>query len=213
MAQDDQVALPLEEAVRDRIERGEDVILGDQAEPPSPHLKPYELSIAHWPIRDLDDAGLEALSKEKDLFLNVVEMRTIQEYFRRLGREPTIEETAKASETCVDEARRVLAMSRYPISLDRPVGNSEDSHFGDLLPDGGATREEWDALYAAALDDFAGVCEQALGDSSTAALMRNRAGNFSVGRLMEFLTSLGQDVRITVKPTRKRVGEMEVVVS
>ena len=30
----------------------------------------------------------------------------------------------------------MLAMSRYPISLDRPVGNSEDSHFGDLLPDG-----------------------------------------------------------------------------
>ena len=44
------------------------------------------------------------------------------------------------------------------------------------------------------------------------ALMRNRAGNFSVGRLMEFLTALGQDVRITVKPTKKRVGEMEVVV-
>ena len=43
------------------------------------------------------------------------------------------------------------------------------------------------------------------------ALMRNRAGNFSVGRLMEFLTALGQDVRITVKPTKKRVGEMEVV--
>lgn len=43
------------------------------------------------------------------------------------------------------------------------------------------------------------------------ALMRNRAGNFSVGRLFEFLTALGQDVRITVKPTRKRVGEMAVV--
>jgi predicted XRE-type DNA-binding protein len=43
------------------------------------------------------------------------------------------------------------------------------------------------------------------------ALMRNRAGTFSVGRLMEFLTALGQDVRITVKPTRKAVGEMEVV--
>jgi hypothetical protein len=38
-----------------------------------------------------------------------------------------------------------------------------------------------------------------------------RAGNFSVGRLMEFLTALGQDVRITVKPTRKAQGEMEVV--
>jgi hypothetical protein len=43
--------------------------------------------------------------------------------------------------------------------------------------------------------------------------MRNRAGNFSVGRLMEFLTALGQNVKITVRPTRKRVGEMEVVVS
>jgi predicted XRE-type DNA-binding protein len=42
-------------------------------------------------------------------------------------------------------------------------------------------------------------------------LMRNRAGNFSVGRLMEFLTALGQDVRITVKPTRKARGEMAVV--
>jgi predicted XRE-type DNA-binding protein len=44
------------------------------------------------------------------------------------------------------------------------------------------------------------------------ALMRNRAGNFSVGRLMEFLTRLGQDVAITVKPTRKARGGMEVVV-
>lgn len=43
------------------------------------------------------------------------------------------------------------------------------------------------------------------------ALMRNRAGNFSVGRLMEFLTALGQDVTVTVKPTRKRVGEMDVL--
>ena len=57
---------------------------------------------------------------------------------QKLGREPTIEETAKAAGCAIDEARRVLAMSRYPISLDRPVGNSEDSHFGDLLPDSGA---------------------------------------------------------------------------
>ena len=43
------------------------------------------------------------------------------------------------------------------------------------------------------------------------ALMRNRAGNFSIGRLIEFLTALGQDVEITVKPTRKAQGEMSVV--
>ena len=43
------------------------------------------------------------------------------------------------------------------------------------------------------------------------ALMRNRAGAFSVERLMKFLTALGQDVEIIVKPTRKPHGEVSVV--
>ena len=41
-------------------------------------------------------------------------------------------------------------------------------------------------------------------------LMRNRAGSFSVGRLLEFLTSLGQDVEVRVRPTRRGHGEMSV---
>ena len=42
------------------------------------------------------------------------------------------------------------------------------------------------------------------------ALMRNRSGAFSVQRLMDFLVALGQDVEITVKPTRKAHGEVSV---
>jgi predicted XRE-type DNA-binding protein len=42
-------------------------------------------------------------------------------------------------------------------------------------------------------------------------LMRNRAGSFSVGRLMEFLTALRQDVEISVRPTRKEHGALSVV--
>ena len=41
-------------------------------------------------------------------------------------------------------------------------------------------------------------------------LMRNRAGSFSLGRLMEFLTALGQDVEVAVRPARKEHGEMSV---
>ena len=41
-------------------------------------------------------------------------------------------------------------------------------------------------------------------------LMRNRAGSFSVGRLMEFLTALGQDVEVAVTRSRKEHGEMSV---
>jgi predicted XRE-type DNA-binding protein len=43
------------------------------------------------------------------------------------------------------------------------------------------------------------------------ALMRNRSGSFSVERLMDFLTSLGQDVEISVKPARKPQGQVSVI--
>lgn len=52
-----------------------------------------------------------------------------------LGREPTIEETAKEAGITEEETRRVLKISRHPISLDRPVGESEDSYFGDFIED------------------------------------------------------------------------------
>jgi RNA polymerase primary sigma factor len=51
------------------------------------------------------------------------------------GREPTIEETARAANISVEETRRVMKISRHPISLDRPVGESEDSYFGDFIED------------------------------------------------------------------------------
>jgi len=44
------------------------------------------------------------------------------------------------------------------------------------------------------------------------ALMRGRSGAFYVERLMRFLTALGQDVQVTVRSTRKRQGELSVVV-
>ena len=52
-----------------------------------------------------------------------------------LGREPTIEEIADAVEMSIEETRRVLKISKHPISLDRPIGDSEDSYFGDFIED------------------------------------------------------------------------------
>ena len=54
---------------------------------------------------------------------------------QEFGREPTIEEIAKKAKMPVTETRRVLKISRHPISLDRPVGESEDSYFGDFIED------------------------------------------------------------------------------
>ena len=98
---------------------------------------------ATWWIRQAITRAVADQSRTIRIPVHMVEtmsrVRNVsRQLLQELGREPTIEETAKRSGTTVDEARRVLAMSRYPISLDRPVGNSEDSQFGDLLPDGGA---------------------------------------------------------------------------
>ncbi|MFU8829346.1 MAG: RNA polymerase sigma factor RpoD, partial [Phycisphaerales bacterium] len=63
-------------------------------------------------------------------------LRNIQkQLLQKLGHEPTIEELAEAAGMSVSEVRRVMKISRHPISLDRPVGESEDSFFGDFIED------------------------------------------------------------------------------
>jgi RNA polymerase primary sigma factor len=54
---------------------------------------------------------------------------------QKLGREPTIEELAEEAEMSVEETGRVVKISKHPISLDRPIGESEDSYFGDFIED------------------------------------------------------------------------------
>src|SRR5689334_11257057 len=54
---------------------------------------------------------------------------------QRNGREPSVEEVAEATGISVDEAKRVMKISKHPISLDRPVGDSEDSEFGSFIED------------------------------------------------------------------------------
>jgi RNA polymerase primary sigma factor len=56
---------------------------------------------------------------------------------QQLGREPTTEETATAAELSIEETRRVMNIGRQPVSLDRPVGESEDAAFGEFIEDAG----------------------------------------------------------------------------
>ncbi len=54
---------------------------------------------------------------------------------QKLGREPTPEEISVEADMTIEETRRVMKISRHPISLDRPIGESEDSYFGDFIED------------------------------------------------------------------------------
>ena len=57
---------------------------------------------------------------------------------QRLGREPLPEEIAEELEIDVDEVREILRMSQLPISLEKPIGEEEDSSLGDFVPDDAA---------------------------------------------------------------------------
>jgi len=64
---------------------------------------------------------------------------TAKKLLHELGREPTPEEIADAAEVGLEDARRVLDMGRQPMSLDRPIGESDDASFSELVEDLGAS--------------------------------------------------------------------------
>ena len=62
-------------------------------------------------------------------------MRVQKQLVQEFGREPTPEEVAEEMNLPVDRVRAVLKMAQQPISLQSPVGDSEDTHFGDFIED------------------------------------------------------------------------------
>jgi len=63
-------------------------------------------------------------------------LRNIQkEFLQRTGTEPTYDEIAAKAAMSLEDVHRVMKIGRQSISLDRPVGESEDSYFGDFIED------------------------------------------------------------------------------
>ena len=69
---------------------------------------------------------IETMSKLRNVTKRLVQAK---------GREPSVEEVAEATGITVEEAKRVMKISKHPISLDRPIGESDDSYFGDFIED------------------------------------------------------------------------------
>ncbi len=58
-----------------------------------------------------------------------------KQMLQELGREATVDELAREAQLPPSEVRRVLHISKHPVSLDRPIGDSDDSYFGDFIED------------------------------------------------------------------------------
>ncbi len=62
-------------------------------------------------------------------------LRTTRQMLHEIGREPTPEELAEKLEMPLDKVRKVLKISKEPISLETPIGDEEDSSLGDFIED------------------------------------------------------------------------------
>jgi len=105
------------------------------------HARGYKFSTyATWWIRQAITRALADQSRTIRLPVHMIEtmgkVRAIsRDFIQRLGREPSVEETANACGLSLEEARIVMKMTRQPLSLDQPVGDHDDSFFGEFVQD------------------------------------------------------------------------------
>ena len=95
---------------------------------------------ATWWIRQAITRSIADQARTIRIPVHMIEtMSKLRNVTKRLiqtkGREPTVEEISEASGISVEEAKRVMRISKHPISLDRPIGDGEDSYFGDFIED------------------------------------------------------------------------------
>jgi RNA polymerase primary sigma factor len=105
------------------------------------HARGYKFSTyATWWIRQAITRAIADQSRTIRVPVHMIEtmsnVRSVTwELYQANGSEPSVEETAAAAGLSIDEASCVLQMSKQPLSLDQPVGDHDDSYFGEFLQD------------------------------------------------------------------------------
>ena len=103
--------------------------------------KGYKFSTyATWWIRQAITRAIADQARTIRIPVHMVEtinklIRVSRQLLQEFGREPTPEEIAEAMGITVDRVHEILKISQEPVSLETPIGEEEDSHLGDFLPD------------------------------------------------------------------------------
>ena len=105
------------------------------------YTKGYKFSTyATWWIRQAITRAIADQARTIRIPVHMVEtinklVRVSRQLVQELGREPTPEELAKELNMTVDKVREISKISQEPVSLETPIGEEEDSHLGDFIPD------------------------------------------------------------------------------
>jgi len=105
------------------------------------YRKGYKFSTyATWWIRQAITRAIADQARTIRIPVHMVEtinklVRISRQLLQELGREPTPEEIAKEMDLSEDKVREIIKISQEPVSLETPIGEEEDSHLGDFIPD------------------------------------------------------------------------------
>ena len=103
--------------------------------------KGYKFSTyATWWIRQAITRSIADQARTIRIPVHMVEtinklMRVSRQLLQEYGREPLPEEIAKEMDISEDKVREILKIAQEPVSLETPIGEEEDSHLGDFIPD------------------------------------------------------------------------------
>ena len=105
------------------------------------YTKGYKFSTyATWWIRQAITRAIADQARTIRIPVHMVEtinklVRVSRQLVQELGREPTPEELSKELNMPLDKVREISKISQEPVSLETPIGEEEDSHLGDFIPD------------------------------------------------------------------------------
>ncbi|MGL5677451.1 MAG: RNA polymerase sigma factor RpoD [Cellulosilyticaceae bacterium] len=105
------------------------------------YRKGYKFSTyATWWIRQAITRAIADQARTIRIPVHMVEtinklMRVSRQLLQELGRDPQPEEIAKHMDMPVSKVREIMKISQEPVSLETPIGEEEDSHLGDFIPD------------------------------------------------------------------------------
>ena len=105
------------------------------------YTKGYKFSTyATWWIRQAITRAIADQARTIRIPVHMVETihklsRVKRQLVQTLGRDPQVEEIAEAMEVSVERVREIIKIAQDPVSLETPIGEEEDSHLGDFIPD------------------------------------------------------------------------------